>query len=897
MKTYTKDRIEINNLYKLLVDQSPFQITFFSTDLELLYVNEYTRNFLGKELDEIKGASVLDFMTPETVAPFSSLIESITAENPVVTIENSNVDYEGNTHWILWHDRGIFNDSGDLIGYQSIGQDVTGKKEIEDALGENRRRLKDAQRIGNMGGWEWSADGNQTYWSDETYRLLGLFPGEITPDQDYYRSRVLPEDLENFTTWRQQDIKNRSEEFSTEYRLLDANGELRWIRDQGLLSYGKDGLERISGTILDITESKELQLSLEEYINLEATLLEISNLFMLSEEENAGKVIQRVLKILGLRTSADRSYLVLPENNDEQIYIWCHEDEFSSQQDDSSCCRKGISGIMTDRDDIIIPDTAEWKSDSDSGWFNRHDVNALISVKLYQNNKICGYLCLDSKKPKPGWRKTDLGFLRIAGEMCTNALESIRIGAEIEREKELLSVTLMSIEDGFILLSSGGSIEMINSSAIDMLGADGIEPHNKKFAETFELTDTELNRRMNIKHLLNQAGRKKKHSECSFKHPNGSTRILSYSCSRVAGPGESRKRLALIFRDITEERRKQDEIAYMSFHDSLTGLYNRAFMDVELKRLNRARQLPLSIITGDVNGLKLVNDVFGHEEGDRLLIEIGRILEGCCREEDVIARWGGDEFSILLPSTDQNGADKICERIRQRCEEQCDLSISPSIALGSAVKLSPDEDISNIMREAEDRMYRRKLLDDRSVRSDIITSLQNSMFEKSFETEEHTHRMLKIAVRFGKELKLPMNLQSDLELLALMHDMGKIAVPARILGKTEKLTDEDWEEIKRHPEAGYRIAKSSQKLAGIADLILAHHERWDGKGYPRGQSGEEIPELARIISIIDTYDVMTSGRIYKKGVSPETACREIENCAGTQFDPYFAEKFVIMMSS
>jgi diguanylate cyclase (GGDEF)-like protein/PAS domain S-box-containing protein len=481
--------------------------------------------------------------------------------------------------------------------------------------------------------------------------------------------------------------------------------------------------------------------------------------------------------------------------------------------------------------------------------------------------------------------------------MCVNARESIRSRLEVEREKELLSVTLMSIGDGFILISPDGRLEMINNSAVELLGLSGKELQGKKFSNEVELRDSSNNAYLSFDKYCELDLKKGEHREGLYSHPDGSVRTLSYSCSKVPGIGLDGEGTALIFRDVTDEKNKQNEIAYLSLHDSLTGLYNRAYMDTELKRMDTERQLPLSIITGDVNGLKLVNDVFGHEEGDRLLITISEILLSCCREEDVISRWGGDEFSIILPGTNQKTADRICNRIKKACERPENTSIIPSIALGSATKNNSAEEIKDVLKEAEDRMYRQKLLDNRSVRSDIITSLKNSMFEKSYETEEHTLRMLKITEVFGKALKLPLNLQSDLNLLAIMHDMGKIAVSSSILGKTAKLTAEEWEEIKRHPEAGYRIAQSSQELVSIADYILSHHERWDGSGYPRGLKALEIPELSRIISIVDSFDVMTQGRVYKAGTSFESAFNEIERCSGSQFDPDFAEKFIKMMKA
>ena len=197
-----------------------------------------------------------------------------------------------------------------------------------------------------------------------------------------------------------------------------------------------------------------------------------------------------------------------------------------------------------------------------------------------------------------------------------------------------------------------------------------------------------------------------------------------------------------------------------------------------------------------------------------------------------------------------------------------------------------------MIREAEDRMYRNKLLESKSARHALISSLEQSLWEIDFETKEHASRMQNMALRMGQAFKLPSNQLDELALLATLHDIGKIAIAKSILMKREKLTPEEWEVIKKHPEIGYRIANSSQDLLPIAEAILTHHEWWNGKGYPQGLRGEEIPLISRIISIIDAYDVMIHGRPYKMAQSQEEASNELRRCSGTQFDPHLVKVFI-----
>ncbi len=350
-----------------------------------------------------------------------------------------------------------------------------------------------------------------------------------------------------------------------------------------------------------------------------------------------------------------------------------------------------------------------------------------------------------------------------------------------------------------------------------------------------------------------------------------------------------------VSRDVTERRQTEERLKYLSFHDILTGLYNRSYFEEELKRLDTGRQLPLGVITVDVDDLKLVNDTLGHQTGDRLLIEAAGILRGICRRDDIACRWGGDEFSILLPKTTKESAERICNRIRKASQASEAGSVPLSLSLGAAVKEHAGQAMEAVFRAAEDAMYRDKLLDGRSTRFSLITFFQRALAEKSPESLEHGQRLRGLVVRIGDRLGLSSRERDELGILATLHDIGQIAIPGALLMKPDYLTAEEWELMKKHPEIGERITRSAPDLIKVAEAILSHHEYWDGRGYPRGLTGEQIPLLARILAITDAYDVMTNGRPYKKAVSHAEAVSEIKKCAGTQFDPELVRIFVEIM--
>ena len=343
-----------------------------------------------------------------------------------------------------------------------------------------------------------------------------------------------------------------------------------------------------------------------------------------------------------------------------------------------------------------------------------------------------------------------------------------------------------------------------------------------------------------------------------------------------------------------ERKQAEERIKHLSFHDTLTGLYNRAYFEVELERYNFPRYYPLSIVILDVNGLKVINDTFGHHEGDRLLQHLSQTLTFVSRQGDILARIGGDEFAILLPSTTSEEAHNFCERITKACQQD---KIEPiylrlNISLGYATQEGEYKDINSLLKAADRNMYQDKLFNGKSREKHFLEAFRIILAERDPHTSDHAQRLQELAFSLGKRVGLSEYQLGKLKLLALLHDMGKIGIPDSILFKTCILTSSEWKKMREHSRIGYRMAKNISDFAPIAQEILYHHEHWDGTGYPDGLKGEKIPLLSRIISIIDAYDVMQSRRPYKDLISKTEALKEIKRCAGTQFDPQLVEIFL-----
>lgn len=351
--------------------------------------------------------------------------------------------------------------------------------------------------------------------------------------------------------------------------------------------------------------------------------------------------------------------------------------------------------------------------------------------------------------------------------------------------------------------------------------------------------------------------------------------------------------------DITETKEKQRQIEYFSDHDLMTGVYNRRYYEEAKARLDREDQTPTAIIIADINGVRLINDAYGTEAGDRLIIEAAKILQRCSREGDILARTGGDEFRLLLPKTNRYQANKILKAIQEDCHKfnakvkETERRISLSVGMG--IKAGKECTWESAEKEADESLRRHKLFEQKSMYNTILSSIMATMYAKSQETEEHSQRLSEKCIKVAERLGLPQNKLDELHLCAMLHDIGKVGIDDRILNKPGKLTEAEWAIMKTHPEIGYRIVMSAPELSSAATVILAHHERWDGKGYPLGLSGEEIPLLARILAIVDAYDAMTQERVYRKALPKELALKEIEKNAGIQFDPTIARIFVELM--
>lgn len=488
------------------------------------------------------------------------------------------------------------------------------------------------------------------------------------------------------------------------------------------------------------------------------------------------------------------------------------------------------------------------------------EVFDLTIVRIQRSYKVTAY------SPKPNF-----AYLYF-DDVTSEALPLSDMDVFFQISPDLLSISKI---DGLYL--------KVNPAWQKILGYEPSEVEGK-YSWQFLHPDDQINNRTLTKQLETS------HQVNSFinryRHKDGTYRTMEWDSQR---DGDT---IYSVARDITERNKKEERIEYLSFHDMLTGLYNRRFLEEEMKRLDVPRNLPLTVIMGDVNRLKLVNDAFGHEKGDELIIKAAEAIKHSCRPEDLIARWGGDEFFILLPKTSMEDAEKIVDRINATCALKTVNSICVSIAFGVASKAFLNEVLSETMRLAEDAMYKSKARDGERSRRDIIDVIATTLYSKIPFEEQHAKRVSFLCQQMATVLGFSKEDIQKLSLAGLLHDIGKIAVSSEILKKTTPLTTEEWMQLKAHTEIGAKVVGNGELMDDIGMAILHHHERFDGSGYPKGIRWEDIPMSSRIITLADSYDTMISQNMYKPSKNRQEAILEIRRNKGTQFDPELAEIFI-----
>lgn len=458
---------------------------------------------------------------------------------------------------------------------------------------------------------------------------------------------------------------------------------------------------------------------------------------------------------------------------------------------------------------------------------------------------------------------------------------------KLQQEKELFQKTLISIGDGVISTDDKACVKIMNGVAERLTGWTQEKAVGLPLEQVFKIINAKTREYLKNPALLALASTEiiNLDDDTILIAKDGREIFIDDSAAQIRDEKGNVTGAVIVFRDATERREKQREIEFLSFHDYLTGMYNRRYIETVLKDLDNENNYPLMLVYIDINGLKLTNDAFGHTAGDELLKAVAKILNNTTRKTDIAGRVGGDEFLIIMPKTDEETAERLKIRINKACSCVTVNSAIVSVAVGYAAKSAPDQDIETIKINAENLMYKDKMKHGKAMRMQTIDAVLHNINKKFDKEYIHMERVAKLSELTARKMGLSEKEIREVRMAATFHDIGKIAFEPAMLYKPGKLSEVEYEALKKHTEIGYQILKSVDEYSILAEAILFHHERWDGTGYPNGLMGDQIPLSSTIIFVADAFEAMTGDRTYQRPRSTEDAIMELIKCSGTQFSP------------
>jgi len=829
------------------IESSPDAIALLNLDGHLTYVNPAFLRLWGYEKKgQVQDTTLMDFLHDKD--KIDEVRDQVQKDTPFYgelrAHRKDGSQFLAELSLSLVKDR-----DGHPICMIAFFYDITEQKQVEEKLKKQEEMYRELIESTEAIAWEYDILSDRwTYLAPQAEKILGYRPVDWT-NLAFWISHLHPEDRDWASNYC-AECTQKGENHTFEYRFRRKNGDYVWLRDVVSVEISGKNPVKLRGYMIDITERKRAEEALQLERILLRTIIDHIPDSIYAKDMEARKILANPADLMNMGIKSEKEAL---GKTDYETFPQDIAEAFS--RDDQKVLKNGKPVFNREERAVALNGKERW----------------LLTSKIPlrdEEGRLIGLVGIgrDITKQKQAEEK-----LRQERILLRTIIDNLPVGIYIKDLK------------GRKTLTNPTDLEYMGFTKEDeVLGKTDFEIYPPEIAKQFRQDDKFVLK--NGKPVLNR--------EEKATASDGKERWLL--TSKIPLRDEEGRLIGLvgIGSDITEKKKSEERIRYLSFHDPLTGLYNRAYLEEEMKRLDTERQLPLGIIMADINGLKLVNDTYGHQTGDELLKNAARVLKNACRKEDIIARWGGDEFVIFLPHTSITEGETICRRITLACARQRTENLPLSIALGISAKTQVGEDIIQVFREAEDRMYQNKLAESRSARSAVLSALRETLQEKRHETEEHTHYITYMARLMGKALGLSPADLDRLALLSSLHDIGMITLSEDILSKSGPLNEQEWAQIRKHPETGYRIARSTDELANVAEEILSHHECWDGTGYPRGLRGEEIPLLSRISAIIEAYDAMMNHRPYRKALSSKEALEELKRCAGTKFDPSLVKVFV-----
>jgi diguanylate cyclase (GGDEF)-like protein/PAS domain S-box-containing protein len=830
---------ESEEKFRILAEINTAAIVIFQGD-KLRYVNPATETLTGYTKEELLKINFWGLVHPE----FRELVKErwfarLRGEKVDQIVEFKITTKSGKMRWLSVSD-GIIELEGKPVGI-GTAFDVTERKKAEEALKESEEKYRNLADNALVGIYRTNLKGDILYVNEALLRMLEFDSREEMMSVSALRTYKNPNDREILI----EALKKKGRISNFEIELLTKKGKSKAVILNATLEE-----DIISGMMMDITERKEIEDSLKESEQRFRSIFDnASDGIIIADVETKKFYLgnKMICQMLGYDQEKIKDLTVMDIHPEKDLPHVLNQFEKLA---------KGEI-ILTENISVKRKDGSVFYVDINTSWIT-------LSGKSY-----------------------------IAG-IFRDITERKRIAEALRESEERYRTIFEDSREAIYISSREGKFIDFNQSALDLFGFTREEMIGLDILQIYVNPAD----RYRFQQEIEQNGSVRNY-EVKFRKKDGKEMdCLLTSTVRKDIDGTILGYQGII-RDITEIKKVENQLRHLSLHDPLTGLYNRAYFEEEMRRLESGRFDSVGIIMCDVDGLKLVNDALGHYNGDKLLMATANALRESFREGDVIARVGGDEFAVLLPASDSNTIEIASHRIQDAVARynSSNLALPLSISVGSALSTETPIIMSNLFKEADNNMYREKLHHSLTARSTIVQTLMKALETRDFVTDGHVTRLQKLVDALSKAIGLSEHSTIDLRHLAEFHDIGKVGIPDHIIFKQGNLTPEEVIEMQRHCEIGHRIALCTPDLIPIADLILKHHEWWNGKGYPLGLKGEEIPLECRILAIAEAYEAMTSNRPYHKAISHNEAVAKLQKYAGTKFDPDILAKFIQVLES
>jgi len=810
----------------------------------ILQICNYTREeFEAAQNDLIK------LIHPDDRQTLIEMIEKAIATRNTVEFRFRLLCGDPEPKHIFMRVRPEYDAAGTCVKISGIMQDITRDTIQTEQLKQNLKDLTESQQIAHVGTWRLDIRTTQVVWSNELYKMFDLDPNQPPP--------LLPEHAKLFSpsSWYILSAAlERAQTDGTPYEL-----ELQTVR-----SDGSNGWMWVRGE---------------------------------AERDNSGQIVS----IWGAAQDISRSKKIETElrESQERFQMLFNKAPLGYQSLDSNGCLLEINQKWLDTFGFT-------REEAEGRWFGDFLCPEYKEAfrKRFELFKAQGVIHSEFEIPSQDGQRKFLAFEgKVGYDENGNFVQTHCIMQDItnqrkaesalrdseERYKYLFENSGVGIgyytEDGVVISYNKKALETIGGTLEDYVGKSLLEiyPGQKgnAYYSRIKLAITSETPQVYEDHLVLR----------------GTAKWFSSIVTRITDASGQVIGVQIATLDITEKRKAEEEINFLAYHDHLTNVYNRRFFEDEFVRINTEANFPLAIITGDLNGLKLINDSIGHAAGDQAISLFAAALQEQIRGCDILGRIGGDEFGIILPKYTDDESKALLNhlqstiRIKLNDTQSAETQIELSAAYGYSVQTYIGQTLDSLMNEAETFMYRRKFYEDSSKHSHVIDAIMNTLFEKSVREQQHSIRVGILAAAIAEAMQLDEATVAKVKAAGALHDIGKIGIDERILNKTDSLTEFEWNLMKQHPVRSARILATIDAYLDIVPFVKSHHERYDGLGYPSGLSSTQIPLEARIICVADAFDAMTKVRPYRAPITKEVAAEELNRCAGSQFDPHIVEVF------